>query len=285
MDSRGDKLVQAYVAAIAQMPEEDKAKGLFLFQVSSPDSGEVHRTVLQFLGKEGAPAKKLLARDCLVGCDCDAFLYWGAQYYAVKGGYLHMDFFRPTLVAPKDYIPGVTKEISRGQHGTYCKHLYAAMHALSKTGVAEPTAVVDQIQHVKEPLYDAEKMFDVMQVDSYEDFKKAIESGAVPESLRTELRDLLSEHGLFREFQEWVGQWVSTGTTPQKLHFLEDMEQAPSVIMWVLIQDFRRKGYLPETYYKYAWKTISKLLGIGKTPEPAAPKPSEDADAPAEGLK
>jgi hypothetical protein len=112
-------------------PKQYKA-GLFRFRVSSPGSQYSYHTVyFQFL-RGNQKSKSYLTYPVHIGCTCPSFLYWGAQYYAVRDKYMYMPMFRADYMAPKPrdvYTLGPTgkRNPGRGLNFRVCKHILAAM--------------------------------------------------------------------------------------------------------------------------------------------------------------
>lgn len=119
-------------------------KGLFIFKVSSPGSKfRYHNVYFQFLRDENKAGQDgYVDYPVHIGCTCPSFLYSGAQYYAVKDGYMYMPAFKPDLVAPKmqnQYTIHISPEYPKGKHfpgrglnSRVCKHILAAYEDLKK---------------------------------------------------------------------------------------------------------------------------------------------------------
>lgn len=111
-------------------------KGLFIFRVSTSGSNFGYHTVyLQFLRGDDVSAKRYIDYPVHIGCTCPSFLFYGAQYYAVKDGYMYMPAFRPDLKPPKmptQYTVSYSrfynkgkKHPGRGLNFRVCKHILA----------------------------------------------------------------------------------------------------------------------------------------------------------------
>lgn len=254
--------------------EEQKAKGLYMFKTTSDDPGRhggkpAWTTVVQFLKSSdaGSPAggKYLVNHNCLVGCDCPAFLYWGAQYYALQGKYMYMDLMRPTIVVPKSYIPGVTEEIARGKDGTFCKHVYAVYQMLMRVEDKPLTEGFEsEIVHLSEPGYIQEGMRK-LSIGSYEDFRDIIKDGdQLPEVVKEVDRVLESQsHGNIEEFHQWLdakwdGEW--RGNVDHKRKVLESVAQSPHLILYILTYESGHMGSIPEVLIKVGWNLVKRFL-------------------------
>lgn len=131
-------------------------KGLFIFKVSSPGSKSgPHNVYIQFLRNDATNAKRYEDYTVHIGCTCPSFLYHGAQYYAVQGGYMYMPAFKPDLLAPKmqtqytvsvsQMYPKGRKNPGRGLNSRVCKHVLAVFDEIKN---------MPKIKHYKKyPIY------------------------------------------------------------------------------------------------------------------------------------
>ena len=121
-------------------------RGLFTFRVSSPGSKEgPHNVYMQFLRDENKPADKYEDYPVHIGCTCKSFLFSGAQYYAVKDGYMYMPAFKPDLVGPRpqnQYTVSVSprypkgkRNPGRGLNSRVCKHILAVFDEVKNTPI------------------------------------------------------------------------------------------------------------------------------------------------------
>lgn len=121
-------------------------KGLFTFQVSSPGSEyRYHNVYLQFLRDNNINATKYVDYPVHIGCTCPSFLYSGAQYYAIKDGYLYMPVLKPSMVPPKTqdqytisvspHYPHGRKNPGRGLNSRVCKHILAVFDEIKNTPI------------------------------------------------------------------------------------------------------------------------------------------------------
>lgn len=121
-------------------------KGLFVFKVTSPGSKYgAHTVYLQFLRDENKPADRYIDYPVHIGCTCPSFLFSGAQYYAVKDGYMYMPAFKPDLVAPRPQnqfsvsvsqrYPEGKKNPGRGLNSRVCKHILAVFNEIKNTPI------------------------------------------------------------------------------------------------------------------------------------------------------
>lgn len=111
-------------------------KGLFTFRVTSPGSEyRYHNVFIQFLRDDELNVTEYVDYPVHIGCTCPSFLYSGAQYYAVQGGYMYMPAFKPDLVPPhlqtqytvsvSEHYPEGRRNPGRGLNSRVCKHILA----------------------------------------------------------------------------------------------------------------------------------------------------------------
>jgi hypothetical protein len=116
-------------------------RGLFIFKVTTPGSPYgSHNVYLQFLRDDDKPAAKYVDYPVHIGCTCPSFLFNGAQYYAVRDGYMYMPAFKPDLVAPRpenQYIMSGSgrKTPGRGLNARVCKHILSVFNEIKSTPI------------------------------------------------------------------------------------------------------------------------------------------------------
>src|SRR4030042_4532801 len=125
---------------------EEYERGYFVFNSWTPGSKHgMHSVYLQFLKDENIAATTYADYPVHIGCTCPSFLFHGAQYYAVQGGYMYMPAFKPDLVAPRSqeqYVlhpdqkhPQGKKHPGRGLNFRVCKHILAVFDEVKKTPI------------------------------------------------------------------------------------------------------------------------------------------------------
>jgi hypothetical protein len=260
--------------------EEQKQKGLFVFKCLSPGSKDQHTSVLQFLKDKGAapsgPAgKKLVDHEILVGCTCPAFLFWGAQYYAVREKYMYMDMFRPSFVEPGDYLEGKFPA-ERGKGATYCKHLKAVFDNIGSMGLDE--AFTDQLEEsivkvkdpeILKPLFDSTTWISDHGIWGRDSLRYLVRSKKIPKDLQKEVDDLSRKSGAGSHVLEnfmnttWL-EWGQEGPEGEKskVDFVESMVQAPAVLIWILVRDFQESGQFDSRLFEKAYSTLDKVLNL-----------------------
>lgn len=117
-----------------QMVRAEPAVGRWTFSVGASATSQVKRKVLQihkkpshytvvfqFIPKMGILDTEKL--DVKVVCDCDSFLYYGAQYHAIMQNYLYGNVIRPKVTAPT----------TRDKQNRFfaCKHIVACIPLVS----------------------------------------------------------------------------------------------------------------------------------------------------------
>jgi hypothetical protein len=232
-------------------------KGLFTFKVTTPGSPYgPHNVYLQFLRNDNIDVNEYVDYPVHVGCTCPDFLYSGAQYYAVQGGYMYMPAFKPDLVAPKSEdqftisvsprFPNGRKNYGKGKNARVCKHILAVFDVMKNTPIE---------YHYKEyPLYSPPSA--KIDKDAWEKMMKF-------PFTEKEIKDrLLSSApkvpGYFQRESvtpvviDWFNNTWFPRTDDQKLKSLKEFRMFPERVYFFLIEE----AYLKRQHGEY----ISKRL-------------------------
>jgi hypothetical protein len=252
-------------------------KGLFTFKVSSPGSRYgTHSVYLQFLRDDDKEATKYVDYPVHIGCTCPAFLYSGAQYYAVKDNYMYMPAFKPDLVAPKEpgqYTVSVSQRYpkgkrnpGRGKNARVCKHILAVFDEIKNTPI--------EVHYKNYPIYSPpSKKIDV---DAWEKMMK------FPFTEKDVKDRLLSSSpkvpGYFKResFMPTVIDWFRNTWFPrtdeQKLKSLKEFSMFPERVFFILIEEAYLKrqsgGYISKRLVDEGFDLMDQVI---------------DKDNPAEG--
>jgi len=232
-------------------------KGLFIFRVSTPGSkNRAHNVYIQFLRSENSAATEYEDYTVHIGCTCPSFLYSGAQYYAVEGGYMYMPAFKPDLVAPKmqtQYTVSVSQKYPRGRknpgrglNSRVCKHVLAVFEEIKK---------MPKIDHYKKyPIYsppnakiDSKAWEQMMKFPfTEEEIKKRLLSSkpVVPAYFNRE--------SLTPSVIDWFKNTWFPRTDSQKIKSLNEFKMFPERVFFILIEE----AYLKRQNNEH----ISKLL-------------------------
>lgn len=284
----GSRKVQ--VSAVSS--DDQKNKGLYVFKCSSPGSAENHTTVLQFLrdrGAAGVSGKKLVDHDILVGCTCPSFLFWGAQYYAVREKYMYMDMFRPSFVEPGDYVPG-DYPVRRGKGSTYCKHLKAVFDNIGRMGLDD--MFVDQLEgklikvkdpEILSPTFDTTTWIKDHGVWGRDALRDLIRSRDISKDLQKEVDKLTMRSGAGTHVLEnfmsttWT-EWGTEGASGEKskIDFVESVVQAPAILLWILIRDYQMTGRFDTRLFEKGYQTLDRVLDIRGYQEEEDPEETKE---------
>jgi hypothetical protein len=145
-DLKMDRATKCKADWVNQSNAQQVERGLFVFRVTSPGSKYgSHSVYLQFLKDENKPVDKYIDCPVHIGCTCPSFLFSGAQYYAVKDGYMYMPAFKPDLLAPQAQntftmsisprYPNGKKNPGRGLNSRVCKHILAVFEKIKDTPI------------------------------------------------------------------------------------------------------------------------------------------------------
>lgn len=101
-----------------KLVKQDRKRRRWVWRARSDRT--TYKVTIKSLEKKGQ--KMLMKSDVAISCTCPAFLFWGSEYWALKGGYL--DLYRPGYRYPRS--KGIPPKIRDplGKH-KLCKHLLA----------------------------------------------------------------------------------------------------------------------------------------------------------------
>lgn len=232
-------------------------KGLFIFKVTSPESkGRPHNVYIQFLRNENLDATKYEDHTVHIGCTCPSFLYSGAQYYAVSGGYMYMPAFKPDLVAPKmqtQYTVSVSQKYpkgrrnpGRGLNSRVCKHVLAVFEEIKK---------MPNVEHYKKyPIYSPPNA----QIDS-KAWKQMMKFPFTEEEIKKRLLSsspvvpaYFNRESVTPAVIDWFKNTWFPRTDSQKIKSLNEFKMFPERVFFILIEE----AYLKRQNNEH----ISKLL-------------------------
>lgn len=290
-ERRGENLSPQLVST----PDEMK-RGILHFKMRTPQSPTERHVVLQFLRKPNGVVSSDPVRenDCLIGCTCPAFLFWGPQYYAVEGQYMYKDLQRETIgtpdganhgaiVAPGAYVPATGKgkgspTLARGEGGTFCKHIYAAyLAAKSLSYKIDPAALAEHEESLLDKGEDSSLQSEHLDQEmpatsTYQQFQKYVMDPVIPEELKKFVSELHDSHGSnISKLDEFIvspwNSWMGNQSGEEVAMMLKTMDQwktAPSVLAYVLkksVPVVKRAGKsIPPAVLRKAYRIVKKWL-------------------------
>jgi len=232
-------------------------RGLFSFRVHTPGSPYgVHNVYLQFLRDEKVQATRYIDYPVHIGCTCPDFLYSGAQFYAVRDGYMYMPALKPDLVAPKSEdqytistsprFPKGRKNHGRGQNARVCKHILAVFDIIKSTPI--------EVHYKKYPIYSPpsgkidKKAWEKMMKFPFteEEIKKRLLSST------PKVPGYFQREATLPSVIDWFNNTWFYRTDEQKLKSLGEFRMFPERIYFLLIEE----AYLKRQNGEY----ISKRL-------------------------
>lgn len=237
--------------------QEQEKKGLFEFLVSG--GGGDHSVKIQFL-KTGAETRNLLDHPCQVACDCESFLYWGPQYYAVKGNYMFMPLFRPQILPPRSEGEG-----GRGKGLTYCKHLYAVFTHLTEMGVDSEYSedVKNNLLDIRDDqgATDRDELLDKFHVDRKTKFKQFIEDDNLHRGVYNEAVKILKDNGLDEhQVADYVtGDFSKQNRRTQEI-ILEQFSDHLDILVLLLLEYRKTQGSVPVNLVDTAYEIIKDTI-------------------------
>lgn len=258
---KNDLKMERAAKCVADWVNKNNAKqverGLFVFRVTSPGSKYgAHSVYLQFLKDENKPAGKYSDCPVHIGCTCPSFLFSGAQYYAVKDGYMYMPAFKPDLVAPKMqtvYTRSVSQQYpkgkmnpGRGLNSRVCKHILAVFEKLKNTPI--------EVHYKKYPItappskiINKKVWKDLMKFEFTEkEVKKRLQSSS------PKVPAYFNRESVTPSVIDWFKNTWFPRTDSEKIKSLREFAMYPERVFFILIEE----AYLKRTQKQ----SISQLL-------------------------
>ena len=272
---------------------EDLSRGVLHFSMRSrrdkEDAEKPERhVVMQFLKKPGGvvSSNPVAENDCLIGCTCPAFLYWGPQYYAISGGYIFKDMKREVIgvpggaqegteVPPGVYTPKDDREkgqhypVARGVNGTFCKHIYASY--LAAKDLAFKIKTSEMLEHevsAKDLAISEEDLeMEFKGISDYDQFTSFVYRGEIEEDLRKFVDQLHKDQGSNIQFldsflDKW-NSWMGSQKAPEIDRMLKVMDfwkNAPAVVLYALLKSVpivrKHKLEIPKPVLRKAFRIL-----------------------------
>lgn len=233
----------------------EEGRGLFEFVVSDESDDSTSTVKIQFLKTEDK-TENLLDHPCQMGCSCNSFLYWGPQYYAVKGNYMYMPMFRPQIIPPSSKDDG-----GRGKGLTFCKHIYAVTTHLTEMGVDKDYGedIKKQLLSIEDTLVpkDVEESIEKYHVDRKTNFKQLLEDPSVhgpilEEALRLLKKNEMDEHHIADYI---TGEFSKESDRTQEL-IIEEFSDSPDIVILLLLEYKKAFGSIPVRLVDTAYENI-----------------------------
>jgi len=283
--------------------EEEKKSGLYRFSALSPDGeGRVRgksgaKTVhLQFLRPKsgGGQLGSLLDYPVLISCNCDSFLYHGAQYYAILGRYIYKGGLvaktrdRNIAPTPRDQVSSYRfnrKNPGRGVNFRVCKHILAVYKFMEQnTQDLKVDKVSEKFPYIGpvSPIINTKVWRDLFGFDfNLEEVKRAVKSRKPIRHFREKTRK--------RKFIEWVRDVWLPRTDQEKIKVLETISNHPEEIFLIITRDgYYSLGKTSDYLIKYAFDIMDRVIQSGtppeEVPEPEEGTPKGTGDVSPEGL-
>ncbi len=244
-------------------------KGLFRFRVSC-GGHPAHTVFFQFLRDEVAGTRLTYADyPVLTACTCPSFLWWGAQYYALKDGYMYQPMFRPSYRAPVQQNQISERGAGRGLNFRVCKHIWAAYFAIKQMRIDKPFK--------RFPLFGAPS-----KIMNTEQWKALMKFDYTEANFKQRLKaDNISIPAYFNQedITPAVVSWVKDIWMPrsdiEKIKALGTMVEFPERIFYVLMKEaFLKQSQgqkISDALINEGYKLMSKLV------QPEADEPPEQA--------
>lgn len=264
-----------------QSNKEQVDKGLLIFQVTSPSEGDepsTPRTVyMQFL-RSDQPGQTIPYANLPVqlSCSCESFLFYGAQYYALRGNYLYLPGRRINTyiaVPPKHqkqytihrspHYPEGRRYPGRGLNFRVCKHILAVYMKVIRS--LRPIRDTEDYPITSPP----------SKIMNPEVWEKLMKFPFDEDEIKERLRQGKAPPAFFRRetITPAVVEWFNTSWIPlddsEKIKVLSRMIESPERIFFILTKEAylqkQRGRRISEHLIDEGYKFMER--GVGKPTE------------------
>lgn len=270
---RSRKQLRANSCTVRWANKTDKKqidRGLFVFDVVSrgntgePPSGKIRKVRFQFLRGESEGGYKSYAEyPVQISCDCPSFLFWGAQWYALKENYMYMPSFRPDSVPPQhqynhvkhksNRYPDGKKYYGRGLNFRVCKHILAAYRVLMGMKIEHPYREFPS-DSPPSRVINKDVWKDIMGFEFNEDNIKERILSSTPKIPDFFIREKVTPAVLAWFHEVWLPR-----DDEQKIKALNTMAGYPERIFYILIQE----SFLNRKFFKPPREMSRRLVDEG----------------------
>ena len=239
-------------------------RGLFIFKVTTPGSQYgTHNVYLQFLRDDEKPAAKYVDYPVHIGCTCPSFLYSGAQYYAVRDGYMYMPAFKPDLVSPRpenqySVSSSGRKTPGRGLNARVCKHILAVFDQIKNTPI--------EIHYKKYPVTSPPSK----KIDKSA-WKKMMKFDFSEEEIKNRLRSpypkvpaYFNRESVTPAVIDWFHNTWFPRTDEQKIKSLKEFAMFPERVYFILIEEAylksKKKDHISEALINAGFEMMDDVV-------------------------
>lgn len=288
-----EKVSRAGTVAISLVGnDEQRSKGLFSFRARG-SSGRVRRVYFQFLRpKSTTGLKSLMDYPVQISCNCESFLYHGAQYYAIHDRYLYgpgipasrrtrniaptpesqISSYRFTRRSPG--TPNISRRANpgRGVNFRVCKHILAAYNFLQ--GRRDLLRVKKQFRKFELdgpplPFFDKKVWKELMGFEFNASNVKKQLSKSKPIT-----PSFFKSRSISRKFIEWMRDVWLPRTDDEKVRVLQTLVEHPEEIYLIMLKDAyytsgKTSRYLIDTAFDLMDRVVQQ-----RTPDEIIPDPT-----------
>lgn len=249
-------------------------RGKFVWTADSTTRPIKHTIILQFLqADEGNPeaegaseGSRYIDIPVKLSCSCESFLWFGAQWYAVQGGYMYMPGLRRDLMPPTSHTQMSRKRRGKGLNFRVCKHILAVYDEIKnwklETSIKELVEVtpLSKIMNPKE----FERLLGVP--FSYMSIKDALQKARpMTPKMRNFFRYKVQGTKLQKKALSKLDRWYFTKyrkmSEPQKINALETFIMHPEEIFYIMLRDaVVNNGRISDNYIKEGVILMSHVI-------------------------
>lgn len=245
---KNDKKMQRYKTCNVRWQnknnENQTNSGLFSFRVDCPDSkaGHGHTVFMQFLRppEDIGTSKGYASYDVQLACTCLSFLYYGAQFYALKDNYMYQPMIRPDRVAPRHqkqytmhaspHYPEGRRYPGRGLNFKVCKHVLAVYDKFVQRAHIEVGWERYPVQGPPSKIMNEDVWKKLIGWEfNYDNLRKAILSRKVP--------GCFDRENITADLVEWFNQYWVPRNDDQKIKAIQTLYMYPERVLFLLLKE------------------------------------------------
>lgn len=253
-----------------QANEKETKSGKFIWKTQSSSSNKTHTTIFQFTQHENKGESKTNIRyidlPMKFSCSCESFLWYGAQWYAIQGGYMYLPALRVSVMPPRSHTQISRVRVGKGLNFRACKHILAVYNEIQswtlKTEYKE-LIKVSPLSKIQNPEV-FERFLGIP--FTYQDIKEALQKRSpMTPKMRNFFRYKVQGTKLQKKALSKLDRWYFTKfrkmNDSQKIKALEAFVNHPEEIFYLMLRDaVVKNGKISDNFIKEGIILMSKII-------------------------
>lgn len=248
-------------------PKETKA-GKFIWKANSPDSGSTHTVIFQFhQAPEGrADTVKYVDLPVNISCSCESFLWYGAQWYALQGGYMYLPALRRSVMPPRSHNQISRVRVGKGLNFRVCKHILAVYDEIENWDLKTEYKSLVKVSPLSKIMNPGEFERLLGLEFSYPAIKEALQkispmTTKMKSFFKYKVEGTKQQKMALSKLDRWYFTKFRRMSEPQKLTALEAYVNHPEEIFYLILRDaIVNRGKVSDKYIKEAVILMSKVI-------------------------